>query len=305
VGDPVPPFFGVDTTPDGSNFSPFFEGDVIEAALSLDVSTDTFAFFGNYGLTSRWDIGLVVPIVRVDLDARVHATILRLATVANPQIHSFEAGNPAATERDFTRAGSASGLGDLLVRTKYRVFDLTGGGLAVAADFRLPTGDEENLLGGSAQTKLMLVVSGGGDRIAQHVNFGYTFSGAAGSALAGAAVDDFPDEVGYAAGLEVVVDPRVTIIGDVVGRVLRDAGRLDLASKTFQFILPGPPAPPMSAEFQEFEPRAGNINLLFGTAGVKFNPAGNLLLSASVLFPLNDSGLKSKVAGVFGFDYAF
>jgi hypothetical protein len=301
----VPPFFGVVTQPDGSTLSPFFEGDVIEAALSLNVTTDTFAFFGNYGLTSRWDVGLVVPVVRVDLDSRVHATILRLATGSNPQIHSFEAGNPEATERDFTRAGSASGIGDLLLRTKYRLIDLGGGGVALAADVRLPTGDEQNLLGGSAQTKMMLVMSSGGDRVAQHVNVGYTFSGAAGSSLAGAAVDDFPDEVGYAAGMEFVVDPRVTLIGDLVGRVLRDAGRLGLASKTLQFALPGPPAPPQSAVFQEFEPRAGNINLLFGTAGVKFNPRGNLLVSASVLFPLNDSGLKSKVAGVFGLDYAF
>ena len=34
-------------------------------------------------------------------------------------------------------------------------------------------------------------------------------------------------------------------------------------------------------QFEEFEPRAGNLNLLYGTAGVKVNPRGNWLISAA------------------------
>jgi hypothetical protein len=70
----VPPFFGVIAQPNGTRLNPFFEGDVIEAALSLRVSTDTFAFFANYGLTERWDVAVAAPIVRVDLEAAVLAT---------------------------------------------------------------------------------------------------------------------------------------------------------------------------------------------------------------------------------------
>ena len=76
----MPPFFGVDEHPDGTLLNPFFEGDVIEAALSLKVATDVVSIFGNYGLTDRWDVGLAVPIVHVDMDATVLATIKRLAT---------------------------------------------------------------------------------------------------------------------------------------------------------------------------------------------------------------------------------
>ena len=57
------------TQPNGSRLSPFFEGDVIEAALSLKTHTQTMAFFGNYGLTDRWDIAMAIPVVRVELDA--------------------------------------------------------------------------------------------------------------------------------------------------------------------------------------------------------------------------------------------
>jgi serine/threonine protein kinase len=47
-------------------------------------AVDTVAFLANYGLTNRWDAGLVVPLVRVDLDASVEATILRHAAFRPP-----------------------------------------------------------------------------------------------------------------------------------------------------------------------------------------------------------------------------
>jgi hypothetical protein len=176
-------------------------------------------------------------------------------------------------------------------------------------EFRLPTGNEDDLLGGSSQVKFLMVESSGGDRFTHHFNLGYAFSGsveptASTTPLVG--TGDFPDELSYAAGVEFVVQPRVTVIGDIVGRTLRDVGRLSLANKTFQFQPGGNPPPPVSsAQFEEFEPRPGNLNLIYGTAGVKINPTGNLLFSASVLFPLTDAGLKSRLTTIIGMDYAF
>jgi hypothetical protein len=62
---------------------------------------------------------------------------------------------------------------------------------------------------------------------------------------------------------------------------------------------------PASISLDEFAARSGNLTLLLGTGGVKFNPVGNLLVSASVLFPLTDAGLRSRVTTVIGVDYAF
>jgi hypothetical protein len=307
-GPAVPPFFGVVDEPNGTLLNPFFEGDLIEAALSLRVSTDVVSVFGNYGISDRWDIGLAVPFVRVEMDASVQATIQRLATAANPNIHSFVAGQDVS-QQSFATSGSASGIGDIELRTKYRLMDFRAGGLAAAADVRFPTGNEDDLLGGSSQVKLFLVESGGTDRITQHVNLGYTISKSSDGGISPGQIGtspSFPDEFNYAAGVEVVLEPRVTVIGDVVGRTLRNAGRLGLVSKTFQFQPPGNPAPPIaSMQFEEFEPRSGNLNLLYGTAGVKVNPRGNLLISASVLFPLSDAGLKNRLTTIVGMDYAF
>src|SRR5882762_3521760 len=49
-------------TRDGSHLNPAFEGDLIEAALSLDLTTDTLVFSGTYGLTDRLDLGVAVPL---------------------------------------------------------------------------------------------------------------------------------------------------------------------------------------------------------------------------------------------------
>ena len=303
-GPPVPPFFGVIETPDGSRLSPFFEGDVIEAALSLKVSTDTVALFGNYGLTDRWDVAIAVPFVSVSMEANVLATVRRLATEANPQIHSFRSGDPNAVTQRFQRSGSASGIGDVVVRTKYRLASTPVAALALGVDGRLPTGNEDDLLGGSAQAKFYVIASAGGNRLSPHVNLGYTLSAGEQSATLLAGARSLPDEFNYAGGVEFAAGPRLTLIGDLIGRTLIDTGRLRLESKPFQFLPQGATAPSL-ATFDEFSSFRGNLNVVLGTVGAKFNPYGDLLVSGSVLFPLNDAGLKSRLITVIGLDYAF
>lgn len=302
------------------HLNPPFKGDVIEAALSLQATTHTTAAFASYGVTDRWDVGLAVPFVRVNLDAQVRARIIRLVTVTAPDTHTFEYGNPDAT-RIVEHSGHAAGLGDIVLRTKYHVLRMAGGGVAVAVDLRLPTGDENNLLGaGGTQGKVLLVASDERGRFGRHVNIGYSAArGDVAGTVAGLGAASLPDELNYTGGVEFIASPRLTVMGDVIGRTLRGAGRLDLVSKTFEYGDPGPliagmPGPGCggipgltcaTAAFDEFDPRPGNLTLLLGTAGVKYNIAGNLLVSGNVLFPLTKAGLRSRVTMVVGLDYAF
>ncbi len=297
---------GPTTTPNGTRLSPAFEGDLIEAALSLKAKTDTVALFGNYGLTDRWDVAIVLPIVHIDLDATVNATIQRLATANSPLTHTFEAGNPNATQKSFREAGSATGVGDILLRTKYRLVTLPGGGLAAAVDVRLPSGDVDKLLGAGTQTKVMLIASGGGQWFAPHVNIGYSASrgeiGSGGFLAQFGGSESLPDEINYAVGSEIIVNPKLTLNADVVGRTLRKSGRLEIMSKSFDYQ--GATAV-QTAQFSEFEGRSGNMSLALGAIGVKFNPIGDILISGNVLFPLTQAGLRSRVTTVIGLDYAF
>jgi hypothetical protein len=312
--------------PNGTRLNPPFEGDVVEAALSLKTTTHTTALFANYGVTDRLDIGVAVPVVRVNLDASVTARIIRLVTgapvlavVLGPEerqaalnVHTFELNNPNAT-RTVRQTGHASGIGDVVLRTKYHVLRTADGGLASAVDIRLPTGDETQLLGaGGAQAKFLLIASDERGRFGEHVNIGYTVArGEVAGNLAGLRSASLPDEVNYSGGLDFVAGPRVTVNGDFVGRTLRNAGRLDVVSKGFQhrqFDQNGvalPSAMPATTFFNEFEPRSGNLTLWLGTAGAKWNFTGNMLLTGSVLFPLTDAGLRSRVTTVVGLDYAF
>ena len=210
----------------------FFEGDVIETALDLRLKTDTVAFFADYGVTDRLDVALAVPIVSVRMDASIDATVLRLATgTTGPtsSIHEFPTGGERTTIRE---SGSAQGIGDVLIRAKYRFLDRPGGGLAAGVDLRLPTGDYANLLGtGAAQTRVSLIASRTYDKFAPHLNIGYTFSGTSSSPFFA-----LTDELHYTAGTEVEAHPRVTITADLIGRSLRNSGRLQEQSRVFNFM---------------------------------------------------------------------
>src|SRR5712691_7116350 len=76
----TPTGFNLINQPNGTLLNTPFEGDLIEAALSLKAVTNTTALLANYGITDRWDLGLAVPILNVNLDASVTARILRLVT---------------------------------------------------------------------------------------------------------------------------------------------------------------------------------------------------------------------------------
>ena len=65
----------------------------------------------------------------------------------------------------------------------------------------------------------------------------------------------------------------------------------------------GAPIETTTLESVGFE--SGTLNSVLGTAGVKVNAGQRFLISAHVLFPINDAGLRSRVTPVIGFDYAF
>ena len=272
----------------------FFEGDLIQAALQLDLSTTTTSVFVNYGVTDRLDVSVGVPIVRASLDAVIDATVIQLATEgSNPPIHEFEGGG---TTQRFTDGGSKTGIGDILVRAKMRVLPREGGGLAIEVGARLPTGDSENLLGaGAPQFVVGVIGSSAMGRIAPHFNAGFTVSG-------NSDLVDMPNEFNYRVGSEFVASPKVTLSADLIGRTLIDVGRLELGPTTFEFTHNGTPG---TQVFQEFQRREGSLNSMILAAGGKFNVASNVLFSANLLFGLNSAGFRAGITPVFGLDFSY
>ena len=52
--------------------------------------------------------------------------------------------------------------------------------------------------------------------------------------------------------------------------------------------------------YEQLGLRSGDLSLLLGAAGFKFNAGTNLLLNANVLFPLTDAGLRDRLTFAFG-----
>ena len=289
-----------DTNHDGDNESLFFEGDVITAQLLLKIETDIAAFVMTYGVTDKFDVGVAVPIVSVKLDAVTNAEISRLATgTVAPGIHRFQ--NGQSTE-SFRQSGSASGVGDVVLRAKYRLLEGPQAGLALSSDVRLPTGEERDLLGtGATQVKAYLVGSAHFGGFSPHINGGYSWS------LEAAGDPQVPDEIAYTAGFDWALSPRLTFAVDVLGRTFRNTQKVAVVDTLFEANASTDPTQPniVSAVLPRLVTSPGNINTLLGSVGVKINPFGNFLLTLNGLFPLNSEGLQDGFTPLIGIDYSF
>jgi hypothetical protein len=298
------------TNPPPSLNFPTFEEDLIQASLRLKLSSDTVTVSATYGVTDRFDVAAVLPLVHVSLDASLDADLIRLGSSVSPLVHSFPDGSSSEPNLEH-RSASATGIGDIVLRGKYVIARSSAAGLAVAVDLRLPTGSADDLLGtGATQARFMLIgATAIADRLFPHVNFGYTASQEGFAADQTAAVSSGfrvrqSREVNYTFGFDSTLSPRITAAFDVIGRTLVDGGGLEDRVTTYQCANCGSNSG-LSSSYAEFFPSTGNLNLLLGSAGVRYNVRGNLLIQAHALFPLRDSGLVDKFTPVVGLEYAF
>jgi len=324
-------------TPAGGSFDdPPFEGDLVRISVSLNMKTDIFAPYVSYGLSNRWDIGAVVPILRVSLNPTMTSTIDRIATCPNDVctgvnqfIHSWN--GFGQTTKIESLGGSKTGIGDIVLRTKYRVVENGQGGVVAGIDVRLPTGDKANLLGtGAVQTKLLMIASGDYPHFSPHVNLGFTASHGELSPLlttlpssgqpanaatqsqinaaTGAALADphLPNEFNYVAGFDYAAHSLLTISADVVGRTFFDTQRFDMVTKQYLYrvVAGGPTFDTTRTTFDTTG--SGALNTVLGAVGAKYNiPGTSLLVTGTVMFPVNHSGLNPKPTPIVGLDYSF
>jgi hypothetical protein len=280
-------------THDGA--SPGGKADVVTTDNSIDARVNQFTAFISYGLTDRMDISLAIPMVSTDMTVRSDATVQRVGTT-DPLTHFFRAEDGSVgTHRTFTAFGSASGIGDLTLRLKGRL----GGGTALGLDVRIPTGDDQNLLGvGAPGVRPFVVLSRSTRAFSPHVNVGYQWNGS--SVLAGnpatGETADLPDQVTYTVGADFGVSQRFTFVLDLIGNYLLTAPRLHQAEF---HALDGTSVFPTVSFSKE------SYNLLSGAAGFKLNVVQSLLVDVNLLFSLDNNGLRDKITPLFGFEYAF
>jgi hypothetical protein len=287
-------------THDGA--SPGGRADVVTTSSSVEASLTQQIGFVTYGLGERFDASLAVPIVIADLSVTSDATIQRLGTGSNAEVHYYDNGSGSlGSTREYARSARATGLGDLTLRLKGQAARWGGdNGLALALDVRMPTGDEEDLLGSGAWgVRPFVATSLGLGAFSPHLNLGYQWNGE--SLLAGNVVTgekaDLPDELAYVVGADVAVGQRLTLCADWVGRYVIDASRV--APATFVGL------DAAGTRFPDIQFEESSYNQSSLALGLKANPAGRLLVVFNVLLKLDDHGLRDKVTPLLALDYTF
>jgi hypothetical protein len=236
-------------------------------ALTLDIAMRTATIVGNIGVSDRVDIGAAVPIVRLDVSGdRVNTYRGRTLLQARGEAHT-------------------TGLGDIAIRTKVRLTPDGPGAAAAAAEVRLPTGREEDLLGaGKAALRVMGIASAeaGVANVIGNVAFGFGGVGR---------------EISYSGAVAVAATPRVTLVGELLAR------RLDGLQRITPVTAPHPRI--QNVTTTRLVPAGENETAVYAVTGFKWNVGVTWLLHAHVLVPLTDHGLTTRVTPTIALDYAF
>jgi hypothetical protein len=278
--------------------------DVVSTANTIEATVSQFAGALTYGVTSRIDVSLAVPLIKTHLSLLSNARILRLGTGSNLGVHYFldptALGSFGSTHQYFTE-GSASGVGDLVVRVKATVMREGSRAMAVGLDTRLPTGDEQNLLGtGAMGMRPFAAVSAGYGAFAPHANIAYQWNGQsilAGDVRAGLEAD-LPDQFQYAAGTDLAVNPRFSMVFDLLGQRVLNSPRLSV----YTLNAVGPAA---SASLPDIRFSSGSYWVTDAALGFKTNVASRLLINFNMRFNIGDHGLADRLAPLLGVEWSF
>lgn len=241
-----------------------FRADTVSVNLDLNIDVRVLALSATYGITDDLDFGFLVPLVAVDMSVRSFAVVNRNFTDAsgnNP--HFFESG-PEKSPFD-SGSGDASGLGDVVLRTKYHILKTDSVDMAGAFLAKLATGDEKDFLGtGSTTLRPFFVMNWTGfGSTTPHLNLGYEFN-----------LDrSNQSSVEYVVGLDTG-SRSFTLGAEIIGsHELRGDGIGD--------------------------------DIVTGSVGVKFNPHKRLIVSANIQIPLNEGGLRSQFIPTLGIENNF
>lgn len=236
-------------------------------ALTLKIRTNTLTVYGTYGVTDRLEVAGALPFVQLRIDGS------RLNVYRGD---SFVQASGTA---------ESSGVADAAIRAKYRLVNGHRGGFAVASELRVPTGDEETLLGaGKAALRLMGIASIEDARAGAHANVAIVRGGVS-------------DEFDASGAVTFAATPRVTLAGEVLVRRLSDVRQFTVASEPHPFSA--------GVITQRLVPGTTSVTLSSAVTGVKWNARSRMVLTGEILWRLGKAGLTAPFTPTIAIDYLF
>lgn len=235
--------------------------------LTIRMNSQVVTLTAHAGVTDRLDVGVAVPLVTVNFSGERVDTYRGSAAV------------------QATASASATGLGDVVIRGKYNVWRRGASGVAAGAEARLATGDPQNLLGGGENLFTpRAMVSYERGWLGVHGNGGYT-------------IGETVRAIEYSGAVSAVASPRVTFVGEIVGRRVSHSHQLtDIVEPRLDLT---------GVETIRLVALPATTNHAIVVGGVRWNVAGRWLVGAYVLRPITTAGLNARWVSSINVDYAF
>ena len=236
-------------------------------SLTLKVHSSTMTVYASVGVTDRIEIGGALPFVRLNIEGQ-RVSVYRGDTFLQA-----------------SGSAMASGIADAAIRGKFTVFNGHSGGAAIAAELRLPTGDEDNLLGaGSAGFRVMAIGALERGPLMLSGNAGLVRGGVSDETILGGAA-------------AIAVHPRLSLTAEIVSRDIAELRPLVLTSQPH----------PKRIGVQTIRLTGGEPGqtVANGIAGFKWNLSGTLVLGANVRWNFTTAGLTAPLTPAVALEYGF
>src|SRR5262245_15318261 len=269
-------------------------GQRASAGVTLDrfsLPTYKVSFAARYGVTDDFDVSFLLPLVvtKLKVAGRVFAAT----------------GQRMATTEAIPVDDSSVGVGDLLLRAKYRFGYLYDWGFAAGMVLRVPTGDDENFHGlGDTTIQPTLIISRAFGVQDVHANLGMEFNAANGER----------SRARYGIGATLMwpgVDWAAFLL-DFIGTSGLDnehfatTVRFPSAAQPVGVITPFATGSVQNPDgsFTIFStlPRTDQFN---AAVGFKFDVWQNLIAYANAVVPITRQGLQADVISAVGLEYSF
>jgi hypothetical protein len=245
----------------------------VQVLADLDVQANIITPGVTYGLTPNLDVNLTLPLIETDLHVKV------TDTVPDPRLPQFALNDddPNARTRTRTFSDSAFGVGDALIRLKYVFSRGEPVDLAAGLGLSLPSGDQDDLHG-TGDTRLLpsLILSRVFlERVEPILNLGFDINA---------------NDVDRSA-FRWAVGATAQIFGPLTGALVF-LGRNELSAQS----------EPIDAPFF-FQIERNDVYDV--AIGLRYLFLESLILSANVLVPLNDDGLRADAVPTAELEYVF
>jgi hypothetical protein len=264
---------------------PIYENDVIEVQTSMNVDLLVSTIFASLGIGEGLDIGVAVPLVRTSLSGTSRAQLYPWGAETP---HMFgTASNPSMMAHS-DAYGTATGVGDVAVRMKARLSGSAPVGYGILAEARLPTGDEEDLLGsGHLAVRALGIVSARLGDFSPHANVGYLHRTGESQMSALLAT----------VGFDQLIAPRATFALDLVSEWQMGDG----------LVLPGEVVieAPYERRIRHSNIPSGKDHLVNLSVGAKLGVSDGMNAVVNSFVPLNVGGMRPNATWTAGLEYSF